>query len=134
MMQNLGCVLLIDDNEADNFFHQLVIEGTGFHGKLVVHEHATEALSYLQNLQQTEYVRPDIIFLDINMPGMNGWDFLHAYEQLPAEQKGRIVVVLLSTTLTQADREKVAHLPSIDAFCQKPLQEADLKELVEKYC
>ena len=82
MNTQLSCIMLVDDNESDNFFHQLTIENSNCAEKIICFNMAKDALAYLENNQAPIYVQPDIIFLDINMPGMNGWEFLEAYEKL----------------------------------------------------
>ena len=125
--------MLVDDNESDNFFHQLTIENSNCAEKIICFNMAKDALAYLENNQAPIYVQPDIIFLDINMPGMNGWEFLEAYEKLEDELKSRMVIIMLTTSLSLDDRERAERYASIDEYRNKPLSEEYLTELVEKY-
>jgi CheY-like chemotaxis protein len=121
-IQNLNCVLLIDDDEATNFYHTVILEEES--SDLFIHavKSAKEGLDYLLSQGDTdECPKPGIIFLDLNMPGMNGWDFVQKYAELPKEIHEQSVVVLLSTSLNPDDREKAAQLPIVREFVNKPL-------------
>jgi len=69
-MEKLNCVLLIDDNPADNRYHQIIIEEMNITNSICSVENGFEALDFLNNENN---VLPELIFLDINMPKMNGW-------------------------------------------------------------
>ena len=77
--------------------------------------------------------KPGIIFLDINMPGMNGWEFMDAYHQLSESQKAPIVVIMLTTSLNADDRERALQDKDIATFYHKPLRSEIVMELVNKY-
>lgn len=129
----LDKVLLIDDSEADNFLHQRILRRLQFARRIEVRYSAEEALAYLSSHVEGAYPRPDLILLDINMPGMNGWDFVDAYAQLPPEQQGNALMIMLSTSLNPEDRIWVSENPLISGFLAKPLTTANLQEILERY-
>ena len=133
MIGKLNCVMLIDDNADDNFFHQRVINKTGRVNEIVVMESGEEALSYLKEHEKHPESNPDLIFLDINMPGMNGWEFLEEYETLSTEAKAKKVVVMLSTSFNPEDREKAMSIKSNERFLNKPLTVEDFCNLLERF-
>jgi CheY-like chemotaxis protein len=121
-IDNLDCVLLIDDDDATNFYHSLILEEelTGVYIQTV--RSAKEGLDFL--LCKGKYAgcpQPGIIFLDINMPGMTGWDFLAEYDQLSKEILKRSVVVMLSTSCNPDDEVRAAKILSVKEFVNKPL-------------
>ena len=132
----LNCILLIDDDEATNFVHKLIIEKAEIETEVVACMSGQMGLDYLtcqgEFAANENYPQPGIVFLDINMPGMNGWEFLEHYEKLPAEQKGKIVVAMLTTSMNPDDRKAGESNQNINDFMHKPLLEDMLMEIIEK--
>lgn len=121
-IKSLDCVLLIDDDEATNFYHRIILEdeSAGMHIQSV--RSAKEGLDFLLCKGiYSDYPQPGIIFLDINMPGMNGWDFLEKYEELSRDIHDRSIVVMLSTSMNPDDMERASEIPSVKEFVNKPL-------------
>lgn len=133
MEPQLSCVMLIDDNESDNFFHELTIENSNCAKKIISFDLAQNALAYLKNIEEPDYIQPDIIFLDLNMPRMNGWEFLEVYEKLDDAIKSRMVIIMLTTSLNLDDRERAKQFSAIKEYRNKPLTEEYMEELVHKY-
>jgi len=130
MKKKLNCIMLIDDDDDDNFFHQIVINKMNITEHIEVALNGEEALIFLKNKNQTQ---PDIIFLDINMPKMNGWEFMEAYKELRADQKAKVVVMMLTTSENPEDKKRAALYPEIISFNSKPLTEEMLAAILEKH-
>lgn len=133
MNEKLKLILLIDDNEADNFFHKMVIEKSKTAEKVVAINSAIDALKYLKSKQDGDFPHPCLIFLDINMPKMNGWEFLEEYKKLPAEQKAKVMVVMLTTSCSPDAKEKANLNKDVRAFQTKPLTQEVLDNLIEEF-
>lgn len=134
MKQKLDKVLLIDDSDADNFIHQRVIKKADITNNIIVKKSGQEALDYLSTLvDETLYPVPNLVFLDINMPGMNGWEFLEHYEKLPLNQKAEIIVCMLTTSISETDKKKAETLPHIKSYKHKPLTQETLMEVVRTF-
>ncbi|AKD55575.1 response regulator [Spirosoma radiotolerans] len=133
MPRPIHCILLIDDDPDDNFIHQLIIDESDQCDQVRVVTSGTQALTYLQETSHPEYSKPDVLFVDINMPGMNGFEFLAEYQQLDAPLKGQVVVVMLTTSISMLDRQRANALPEINMFRSKPLTTTLLNELVATY-
>lgn len=129
-LKKLPCVMLIDDNGDDNFYHERVIKKNNAAEKVISIESAKEAISYLTN---EENLRPDLIFLDINMPEMNGWEFLEEYQKLEERLRGKVVVIMLTTSDNPDDQAKAQKLNVLADFKTKPLTNDMLKEILLKY-
>ena len=132
-MKRLKRVLLIDDYEADNFMHEMLFEEMGCADEIVVKLNGREALDYLTTPQQGQLPRPDLICLDINMPVMNGWEFLAAYEALDEDMRGGVVLMMLTTSLNPDDKSLADSSEAISDFVSKPLTRKALGELLSKH-
>ena len=133
MSQKLNCIVLIDDDEPTNFLHQLVIQRHNCAERVVVFQDAQLALQSLAEETDGTFLQPDLILLDINMPGMNGWEFLAAYEKLPETQRAHIVVMMLTTSLNPDDRQKADSITGVTGFLSKPLTKKLLQEILEQH-
>lgn len=131
MMRTLKCIMLIDDNPDDNFYHARVIKKCNAAEVIVVKQSGTSALEYLRSKSSDDKPRPNLIFLDINMPGMNGWEFLVEYEQLDANSKSGMIVVALTTSQNPDDLAKAIGM-NVD-FMTKPLTPETLDEIVGRH-
>ncbi len=122
--------MLVDDDQLDNRFHQIIIEGMDITEIIHVAENGLQAIKYLK---QEDRILPELIFLDINMPKMNGWEFLEAYKDLEESQKSQIVIMMLTTSLNPSDKAKAQKISEITGFRVKPLSEEMLTEILGKY-
>ena len=125
--------MLVDDNNDDNFFHERVIRKIDCADAIVVKQTAKEAIEFLKQKEQHADLHPELIFLDINMPGMNGWEFLQEYENLDPSLKARIVVVMLTTSENTDDKVKAESYGFLADFKNKPLTKEMLTEVLEKF-
>ena len=137
MKKKLDCILLIDDDEPTNYYNSLIIEETGCANQVRIVQSGKKALEYLANSarpakQGDSCPTPDLIFLDVNMPAMNGWEFLEKYRKIN-KHKMRPVVVMLTTSLFPEDVIKAKEIPEISCFESKPLTPEILYKIVDRY-
>jgi len=114
-------VLLIDDNTLDNFVNKKLVEMNNFAEKTEVYESAQSALEYLKT-EKTENL-PDIIFLDIMMPVMDGFQFLDAFEMLNQSIQKKCKIVMLSTSDSFKDLNRANKNRFVHKFLNKPLND-----------
>jgi|SRR4051812_14939380 len=133
MKEELDCILLVDDNADDNFFHEWEIKKCCPDITVVAKQTGIDGLGYLKLEKDKKNQHPDLIFLDINMPGMNGWEFLAEYNKLDEKYKSKAIVVMLTTSENPDDRAKAKSLNLTSDFKTKPLTQAMLKEIKDKY-
>lgn len=125
----LGSILLIDDSPIDNFINRIVLQGTNFKSEIIEFLDAGKALEYLKSLGSTEEI-PSIIFLDINMPIMNGFLFLEEFNGLSDLIREKTKIVMLSSTLNPSEIEKVMANSHVIKFISKPLSAKKIGELL----
>lgn len=125
--------MAIDDDEATNYFTRVMLEDAGCAHHIKLMAGGQEALDYLQKSSEDDAAcpSPDLIFLDVNMPAMNGWEFLEKYKEVHG--KKRVIVVMLTTSLFPADKSRAEKMPEIMAFENKPLTEEKISAIVERF-
>ena len=120
-MQKLRSVLLVDDDPTNNFLNQRLLKRLEVADHVAVAENGQEALNLLQTAGEAPAsVFPALILLDIQMPIMNGIEFLQAYQQLPPAQRNSTTVVVLSTSVDARDLSRLDDLPAAGRI-NKPL-------------
>jgi CheY-like chemotaxis protein len=127
-------VMLIDDSEIDNFINQKMIEGCNFADKIYIHTSSKSGLEFLRNLERTAAnsnsmdLIPDIIFLDINMPIMDGFQFVEEFDKLSGDFKNS-KIVMLTTSINPADIERSKMSKYVVKYLNKPLTQDALASL-----
>jgi len=117
--------LLIDDNYIDNFVTRRILESSNFAEHIVVSQSAMDAIKSLRS----GAVKPDVIFLDIRMPQMGGFEFLQEYDKIDIEDKQSIKIFMLSSSLDPTDMKKSGTNKYITQFIHKPLTQKALDEI-----
>ena len=121
MGKSVNCVLLVDDDRATNFFNQRVVNRHEGFDKVNTVQSGIAALEYLNEVKSNNAIKPDLIFLDINMPAMNGWEFLTEFSKLDIGLTRGIKIILLSTSSNPDDVRQSIKNHSVDDFINKPL-------------
>ena len=116
--------LLIDDNYIDNFVTRKILEGSNFAEKITVVRSANEAITSLRD----GVLKPDVIFLDVRMPLMSGFEFLEEFDKINID-KSNIRIFMLSSSLDPLDMRKSTDNKYITQFIHKPLTIKALEEL-----
>lgn len=132
-MMQIKRILLVDDDVVTNMLHSRVIARSGRAQSIEVATDGQEALDILNADIAAGRPLPELIFLDINMPGMGGFEFLEEYAMLDIASEEQLIIVMLSTTLLPADHRRVEADPHVHSFCDKPLRLEDLIEVIEAF-
>lgn len=119
--------VLIDDSDIDLFIQKRFLEVYQFSKKLTSYRSAEEALEKLNSAR--EHSAPDVIFLDLNMPNVDGFGFLEAFKALPAEVRNKSKIVVLTSSNSQKDRAQAFTYENVVHFVTKPLKQSDIEDL-----
>jgi CheY-like chemotaxis protein len=132
-MRKLPSILLVDDDPTTNFLNELLLKSLGVAEQLLTVHNGREALAALnETCMAPDGKCPALILLDVNMPVMNGIEFLEAYAQLPKVQQQSIVVVMLTTSMHSRDLERVQELP-IAGLVNKPLTKDKVDTILQMH-
>lgn len=126
MNSRSGAIWLVDDNEADNFLHKLVLERAGWEGEIRVFERPEHAL---EAALDEALSLPAVVLLDVNMPRMSGWEWLARAAKASPSMLQRVRVHVLTTSVDTVDVDRAKAVTGLAGVIQKPLSAADVAAL-----
>jgi len=133
MNRKLECIMLVDDNADDNFIHQRAINQQYAEVDVITKMTGEEGLAHLKAIPENKTSPPDLIFLDINMPGMNGWEFLKEYDHLEKSMQGSTIVIMLTSSDVVEDIVRAKSWPFVSDFITKPLTREKIMGIAKKF-
>lgn len=122
-------VMIVDDNTIDLYITKRLIIKNNFGKKVLEYAAADEALKYLQNHQESPLMLPHVIFLDIYMPVMSGFEFMVVYDKLPSTFKNNCKVFITSSSIDENDITQSNTNKNITAFREKPITKEFLNSI-----
>jgi CheY-like chemotaxis protein len=122
-------VLLVDDNDIDNFINERMITTNNFSKQVTVKNSGEAALQSLRDDVTKGNTLPEVVFLDLNMPVMDGFAFLAEFENLPEAVKSGCKVIVLSSSISPEDINRASTNPYVAKYINKPLNEKYLEAI-----
>jgi len=122
-------VMVIDDSPLERFLAETIIKNSQFGEEVISFNSAVEGLAYLESLESDPERFPDVLFVDIQMPLMNGFQFLDKFMEFPDAIKHKCKIVMYSSTLDDKDYIRMRRYPVIRKFLTKPLSEEMLRRI-----
>ncbi|MCU0369446.1 MAG: response regulator [Cyclobacteriaceae bacterium] len=117
-------IMLIDDNEIDNLINQKMIEAAAISEKIFTYTSAKSGLEFLKNMEKLDLadkILPDLIFLDIDMPLMDGFQFLDEFEKFSPALKKKCKIIMLTSSINPQDYNLAKKYNTVKLFLNKPL-------------
>ncbi|WP_324680547.1 response regulator [Hymenobacter sp. GOD-10R] len=132
-MAIIPCVLLVDDDPTTNFLNKKLLQRLGVTDTIRVALNGQEALYEVrEHCREQPADCPVLVFLDINMPVMNGIQFMEAYQQLPAAEQRAVVIVMLTTSVSPRDQQRIQALP-VAEYLSKPLTQQQIEHVLQQH-
>lgn len=133
--KTIKSILLVDDDEINNFLNTMIIDENELAYKVATYTSAEKALQFLSSLINNSDINnlPDLILLDVNMPEMDGWDFLEEYKKLDPRAVKKIKLMMLSSSMHERDLNKAKSYKFVVDYLPKPLTPALIKKIRKNY-
>jgi CheY-like chemotaxis protein len=133
MTKKLSNILLVDDDNDSNFFHERLLNQLACAENIYTAKDGRQALDFLLVQTEEKKAAPSIIFLDLNMPRMDGWEFLEEYQKLNELQHSKTVLIILTASLNPHDLEKAMSYTFVKGFKSKYLDKDGLHQILVEH-
>lgn len=131
-MSQLSKILIVDDDMLFVFLTRKMIGTLGITADITEFQDATEGLEYLKQISNQSEQLPDLIFLDLNMPVMDGWEFVEEFKDIQPTLAKKVKLYIFSSSISPYDIERAKELPVVSDFIIKPLTQEKFMNIVQE--
>lgn len=129
-MKKVQNCCIIDDDPIFIYGTKRIIKEVDFCDNIIVYNNGQEAIDGLSEISEADGPMPNVIFLDLNMPIMNGWEFLEEYNNLPNNNKTKTIIYIISSSVDPRDLERVKNYKEVNNYILKPITPNDLEHIL----
>jgi len=129
-MKKVNTCCIIDDDPIFIYGTKRIMKEVDFAENILVYNNGEEAIDSLSEISQTKGDLPEVIFLDLNMPIMNGWEFLEEFEKLPNQNIEKTIIYIISSSVDPRDLERVKNYSKVNNYILKPITPNDLETII----
>lgn len=129
-MKKVPICCIIDDDPIFIYGTKRIIKQVDFSDQIMVYNNGQEAIEGLNAIINTQQPLPDVIFLDLNMPIMDGWEFLEEFDKLTDHNLKRIIVYIISSSVDPRDLERIKNYKQVTNYILKPVTHEDLEHIL----
>lgn len=134
MSKTIDAVCVVDDDLVYQFTTKKLIQNTKLVDKILVFPDGEKAIEFFQSLEERAFEgTPNIVLLDINMPIMDGWDFLKAYVLVKPKLPKKVTIYMVSSSIHGVDIEKAKQISDVTDYIVKPVTKDKLVEIFQDY-
>ncbi|MCH2084445.1 MAG: response regulator [Saprospiraceae bacterium] len=133
MKKKLKTILLIDDDTPTNYYHQIILQDANCTENVVIQYSSDRALDYFRTLKNNNQPFPELVFLDMNMPGWDGFQFIEMLQTFFPSTKDKIKIVILTSLPEAPSLQKIELDNQIVGVKSKPLTEKVVLELIQTH-
>ncbi len=130
-MAAVNLIALVDDDEVHQFTLKKQIEFSNLSNEIAVFSDGEEIYTYIENNVDHPAKLPDVIFLDINMPIMDGWDFISEYRRIKPRITKEVSIFMVSSSIREEDIRRAKGIPEISDYIVKPISSQTLFNLIQ---
>ncbi|MGJ8658240.1 response regulator [Cellulophaga fucicola] len=131
-MKKIHSACIIDDDPIFVYGTKRIMNDVDFCEEIHVFENGLDAIEELNRLRVAKEKLPKLIFLDLNMPIMNGWEFLDDFQKIPGHIREGVIIYIISSSIDPRDIERVKTYDIVSDYILKPVTPKDLQNLLEE--
>lgn len=131
-MSRFKSICIIDDDPICVFGIRKMIEQVNFFNDIKVYSNGLEAIQDFKKKLDENFILPSTIFLDLNMPIMDGWDFLEDFKKIPLEDRKNVRIHIVSSSVDSRDFTRANGYKEVNNFFTKPITKENIDRVVEE--